>query len=127
MPRKAVEVAHPAFALMRHAARDYLTRFETDLTHHDARSLAEHPHHEPFSWILTEQSTHLAWPCDPQGNSRKYGRMVADAMGVEHCRFFWWDGYRLQQMPSASDLDAQMRDYENVRKLGHAPGFAGEF
>ncbi len=113
-PSKPVE--HPALAFMRHEAKGYLIRFETDLTKHDTEALARRPVNA-FAWILRPDSTFLAF-AGPEYRGDLFARMVmvVQAFGSDGCRFYFWDCATLVEYPCAMALDERLARYEaNLR------------
>jgi hypothetical protein len=83
-------------------------RFQTDLTEHDQRTLAERRPTDPFAWVLSNGATYLVFPSavpiDGAGTyAHRRPRACAESFGRENCRWYWWDGARLiaEETPEA--------------------------
>lgn len=99
-------------AIREEAARvGWPTSFATDLDH-DYRAIAAMLPREPFAWCLRADGTHVACATDtheaPRVRAKLTATMVAKAFGVESCRFYLWDGYRLQSLPAAEEADREL-------------------
>lgn len=103
---------HPALALMRHAANGHLTRFQTDLTVHDATALAAHAPTDAFAWILHTGATWLAF-MGPGHRTFKFAAVFVHSYSAEQCRFFFWNGGVLTEYRCAADLDDRIEDFEH--------------
>lgn len=135
MGHKRQATKHPAYPHMVHEAHGYLTRFRTDLEFHDVRCLNAHEHTEPFSWVLTDASTHICWPCEYLNDrdrglrisgSSRYADMVTGAFGADSCRYYFWTGTTLVRHTCAYDLDAAMASYEEEQKRAAYAGMLAD-
>jgi hypothetical protein len=99
----------PMVALRTEAARvGWPTSFVTDLAH-DALVVATMQPHEPFSWCLRSDGTHIGRAVLPDERGRALTmRMVADAFGAPLCRFYVWDGVALQPCDTAEAADSRL-------------------
>jgi len=109
--RKRAMTEHPALALLRHEAKGFLVRFETDLTRHDAAALATHRHTDAFAWVLHPGATYMAF-MGPEYRSQKFARMFVNAYGSDDTRFYLWNGACLTRYGSARELDERIADFE---------------
>jgi hypothetical protein len=109
--RKRAIAQHPALALMRHEAKGYLVRFETDLNVHDAAALATHRPTDAFAWVLHSGATYMAF-MGAEYRKHAVARMFVNAYGADESRFYFWDGACLTRYGSASALDERIADFE---------------
>ncbi len=114
---------HPALPYMACVAKPVLLRFVNDFAVHDVCALKNADPAEAFSWILRPDGTFLAFAHQPLtpaehraklGTARRFAAMVVSSFGADECRFFMWDGYRLQRYACAADLDAAMAAHEDM-------------
>ena len=100
-PKQTTDISRAHAALLAEATRlGWPTHFVTDLDH-DARTIATMAPCEPFAWAIGAHGTHLA-----RSGGQITMRMVSD--NFTDCRFYVWDGYRLQEAPTASDADSRL-------------------
>lgn len=94
-------------ALAAEAARVGWPRsFVNDLFVHDYAFLRGRAVSDSFAWVLRPDGTHLI----PTEHEDKRGRwpapkipaLVAEAFGAESCRFYFWNGDRLESLPDAA-------------------------
>lgn len=88
-------------------------QFRTDLTVHDRTFLASRDPALPFAWVLGRGATYLVYPgrrpIDGAGHrAEDMPACCAHSFGRENCRWYWWDGRALRELPSASALSAQL-------------------
>lgn len=112
---------NPAYVALLNVARttDCLTRFRSDLVHHDRIAIDREPG-EPFAWVVRDSGTHLVW-CDTDANYGEHGR---DAIAALRCilsifedvrGLYFWDGSRLSGPLSARDLECHITASDSYR------------
>jgi hypothetical protein len=99
--KQTTDISRAHAALLVEATKlGWPTHFATDLDH-DARAIATMAPHEPFVWAIGAHGTHI-------GRSGDQLTMCEVSDSFTDCRFYVWDGHRLQEAPIASDADSRL-------------------
>lgn len=106
-------------ALRREASQiGWPIHFATDIEH-DARAIGAMLPHEPFTWCLRADGTHIGRVVDAADHravqSRLTMRAVAEAFTAAACRFYVWDGHALHPEHSAAAADLRLAELATQR------------
>ena len=105
-------VTEPAALIAIRAESDRIgwpVHFATDLGH-DANVIATMLPHEPFTWCLRSDGTHMGRAIDTRRAGQLTMRAVAEAFTAGRCHFYVWDGRGLQPMHSAERADERLAE-----------------